>query len=152
MSAAKDFYTGGVTTVAIQTSARTMLEIIAASGKPLVLKGVGVSFNAAAAAAGIFCELCYITATGTGTALTCRAADQSAAPSISATAKYNDTVEPTVSFVWIPFYVPPSSFDRFYFPIDDEIVAPVGAGFGLRVTGAASNTPNCAPYFFCNEA
>jgi len=152
MASAGDFITGNTAPVAIQTTARTMLEIIAASGKPLTLKQIGVSFNGAAAAAGILCELCYITATGTGTAQTVRALDQSKAPTISATAKYNDIVEPTVSFVFFSFYVPPSSADRFILPLDDEFVAPPAAGFGLRVTGAASNVPLCSPWFILNEA
>lgn len=152
MASTRDFITGGMTPVAIQTTARTMLEVIAATSRPLTLKQIGVHFNGSAAAAGLFCELCYITATGTGTALTMRALDQSAAPTISATGKYNDTVEPTVSFVWLPFYVPPSSSDRFIFPLDDEFVAPPAAGFGLRITGAASNVPSVTPWFILNEA
>lgn len=152
MASTRNFITGGVTPVAIQTSARTMLEVIAATSRPLTLKQVGVHFNGSAAAAGIFCELCLITATGTGTAITMRASDQSGLPTISATGKYNDTVEPTVSFVFLPFYVPPSSGDRFIFPLGDEFVAPPASGFGLRVTGAASNVPSCSPWFLLNEA
>lgn len=152
MASSKDFLVCAATPVAIQTTARTMMEIIAATGKVLTLKQAGVSFDGSVAAAGLLCELILITATGTGTTATPRALDQSAAPTISATAKYNDTVEPTVSWPWLTAFVPPSSSDRWIFPLDDEIVVPVGQGIGLRVTGAASNVPKCAPFFLCSEA
>jgi hypothetical protein len=151
MASAIQFTTGAPTAVAIQTTARTMLEIVATSTKPLTLKEMNVSFNGSAAAAGILVELCYLTATGTGTASTVRASDQFTAPSISAAAKYNDTVEPSVSFVFFETYIPPSQFDRWVFPLGDEFRSAVSCGFGIRVTGAASNTPNCLPTMILEE-
>lgn len=151
MPSSVQFVTGSPTAVAIQTSARTMLEVIAATSKPLTLKQVWCSFNGAVAAAGILVELCYITATGTGTTVTVRATDQFSAVAISAVAKYNDTVEPTVSFAFWSTYIPPSQMDRWVQPLGDEYRAPVGAGFGLRVTGAASNVPSCLPTFLLEE-
>lgn len=142
---------GGLTVQPIINGTKTMLEVIAAASHPITLRQIGVSFNGAAAAAGILCELCYLTAAGTGTAGTARAHDQQAAGTISAGVKYNDSVEPTVGHVIMPFYVPPSQFDRFVPPLDDLYLAPAGAGWGLRITGVTGNLPNCLPFFVCSE-
>jgi hypothetical protein len=142
---------GGLTLQPVVNGTRTMLEVIAAASHPLTLRQFGVSFNGASAAAGILCELCFLTATGTGTTANPRAHDQQAAGTISATAKYNDTVEPTVGHVILPFYVPPSQFDRFVPPIDDIYLAPVGSGWGLRFTSVTGNLPTCLPFFVCSE-
>jgi hypothetical protein len=145
------FSTGVMTPVVLTNGVRTMLELIAAASHPLQLTHVGVSYDGSAAAAGILHELVYLTATGTGTAQTVRALDQISNPTISAVAKYNDTVEPTVGHSILPFYVPPSQFDRFVLPIDDYLMCGPGTGWGLRVTAVTGNLPKCAPFFICHE-
>jgi hypothetical protein len=146
-----DFVTGAPTTVAIQTTARTMLEGIAATGKPLMLHQIEIAFNGSAAAAGILCELCLITATGTGTAVTARALDNIRNATVGATWKYNDTIEPSVSFVWWSTYIPPSTKDRWVQPFGSEYIVPAASGFGIRLTGAASNVPFAAVTLLCEE-
>lgn len=128
-----------------------MLEVIAATSKPLQLHQIAIAFNGSTAAAGILVELCLLTATGTGTGVTCRALDQIRGATVGATAKYNDTVEPTVSFVWWSDYIPPSSKDRWVQPFGNEYIVPPADGFGIRITGAASNTPNAAVTLLCEE-
>lgn len=138
---------GGLTPVAIQTTARTMLEVINNATADCELSRWGLWFDGSAAAAGILVELCELSATGTGTAITPKAVDRFVAGTFGGTAKYNDTVEPTVANVLETYEVPPTSMADFWIPTGSEWRFKVSTGFGVRVTGQASNVPKCAPMF-----
>jgi len=145
------YISGGVTPVAIQTSARTMLELIAGTSKPVRLKRVGVSFNGSALAAGLLCELTRISASGTGTTVTSRPLDERMTVTAAAVIEYNSTVEPTTTFVLEQWYIQPTQGVEIWMPLEDEYVVAPAAGFGFRVTGAAGNVPICAPKFLWME-
>lgn len=138
---------GGITPVAIQTTARTMLEIIASATQNFQVMDWGVEFDGSAAAAGLLVEFCLLSATGTGTAITPTAIDTRDTRTWGGTAKYNDTVEPTVTKVLETHIVPPTSMRDIWYPECHEYAFDVSKGFGIRVTGAASNVPKCAPFF-----
>jgi hypothetical protein len=138
---------GGITTVAIQTTARTMCEVVNSSTAICELSRWGIWFDGSAAAAGILVELCELSATGTGTAITPKNVDRRSAATFGGTAKYNDTVEPTVANVLEVYEVPPTSMADFWIPNGSEWTFDVSKGFGIRVTGQASNVPKAAPMF-----
>lgn len=141
------YETGGFTDVAIPTSARTMLELIAGSANPLDLTAWGVTFDSGTANSGILVELLLLTATGTGTAMTIRAVDERNSVSSNATAKYNDTVEPTVGNVLRQYRIPPTQGIAEYIPEGDFFQCAASHGFGIRVTGASGNIPKANPFF-----
>lgn len=140
------YETGGFTDVAIPTSARTMLELMAGAANPIDLTAFGVTFDAGTANNGILVELILLSATGTGTAMTIRPVDTRNTVSSAATAKYNDTVEPTVTNVIRQYRIPPTQGIVEWVPEGEQFACAASAGFGLRITGASGNVPKCNPW------
>lgn len=141
-----EYSSGGLTPVAIQTTARVMYEVMASSTQNFQLIDWGLEFDGSAAAAGILVELVYLTATGTGTAVTMEPVDTRDSRSWPGTSKYNDTVAPTVGFVQSTHIVPPTSMRDIWLPECHEFAYDVSKGFGIRVTGQSGNVPKCAPF------
>lgn len=139
------YTSGGHTPVALQTSARTMLSVLSSSTVPIVaLKKISVSYNGAAAAAGLLAELCVTSTAGTATSLTARAVDQRNTVASAATVGYNCTAEPTVTYVLEAMYIPPTQGVWIPWPLQEEYSFLISTGFGIRLTGAASNVPFAA--------
>lgn len=140
------FETGGFTPVAIQTTARSMMTVLAGAAAGMELIDWGVDFDGSAAASGILVELCLISTLGTNTAITLRPVDSRVTtPSFPGTSGYNCTVEPTVTYVIRQHEVAPTSGRELWLPEGGEFACAASTGFGIRVTGAASNVPKCTP-------
>lgn len=141
--------TGIGTPIALSAGvAKTVIEI--ASSVQTDIVQAAVSFDASVPAAGIKVELVRYATTGTGTAYTplkYNAAAQSQAA--TATAKTNDTVEPSTPTVIECWYVPNTAGQFWQLPLGREVALVAGALIGLRITSAAA--VNCSANLLFEE-
>lgn len=129
---------------------QTLLELKPASAVPVKIKSWWISFDGAAAAAGIRCQLIRQSTDGTGassppTPQKKYVSDRSA----QCTVLHNLTAEGTLDAVLKSMYVSPfAGFLYIQYPIDDEWTALEGGNrIAIRVITPASVSPN-ADYGF----
>lgn len=141
MSARDYGVTTGIGTPVALTAAtpRTIAAVIAGAAVSADLVQAAVSFDAAAAAAGIKVELVRYTTDGTGSAYT-PTRYNGAAQMMAAvcTAKTAYTVEPTTPTVVEAWFVPNTGGQFWQLPLGRELVIPPSSLLGLRVTSPAA--------------
>lgn len=143
--------TGIGTPIALSAAtAKTVIEVAAASTQTARLVQASVSFDAAAAAAGIKVELVRYATTGTGTAYTpLKYNGEAQNRAALCTAKVNDTVEPATPTVVECWYVPNTAGQFWQLPLGREVYVPSSTLMGIRVTSAAA--VNCAANLIFEE-
>lgn len=142
--------TGIATPVAlVAATAKTVAAIISGSVTGRLVQAA-VSFDAAAAAAGIKVELVRFTTDGTGTAATpSRYNGEAQNRAAVMTAKTNYSAEPTTPTVVEVFYVPNTAGMFWQLPLGRELYLPTSIVTGLRVTSAA--VVNCSANLLFEE-
>lgn len=136
--------------VATGTSAKTLIQLVAAANHAIKITEIGCSFAGITNTdAPILVELLRQTDAGTMTSLTPKKADDSIADTLDTTAQHTATAEPTGSDVIRDWRVHPQT--GLVEQISDMAPIIVGAGdrIGLRVTAGVSVT--CASYLCFEE-
>jgi hypothetical protein len=139
--------TEGAVALAAAGTAKTVLNVIGAAGKVLVVTEFGISLDGVTAAEKpILVELCRSTqaSAGTSTAVTFRQVRGNPSFTISATAAKNYTAEPTVLTPVREYLIDPYKGSLvFPFPLGREIESLIAGGIAIRCTiptgGAAVN-------------
>jgi len=129
-------------------AALTLVQIVAASTKNMLVKSFEVSFDGAdSTKTPILVELLRQTTAGTSSALTTVAHDAGSDAVIGSALK-TFTVEPTAGNVLSSVYLSPAGgIYSYQFPLGDEPVVAASARLGIRVTTVAgSGTPNCTAW------
>jgi hypothetical protein len=127
--------------IATGTSAKTLLQIVAASNHAVLVRSVSVSFQGTSnTAAPIQVDLVRQTDAGTTTtsASTIKKDPDDSAESLQTTVRDSASAEPTTTDVLFSTYVHPQTGYDVYFPRDQEIKIGGGDRLGVRVTAAAS--------------
>lgn len=120
-------------------TAKTAIELNLGSTITAKLNYVDWSFDGVSATATpVLVELITYTTTGTGSAATPRPIGEDGRASI-VTAKTTMTVEGTgsVTTIW-DVWTPPTSGERFFFPLGQEFALAVSKSYGLRFTAPAT--------------
>jgi len=141
---------GRISGVATGTSAKTMIQLIAAANHAIKITEFGVSFNGVNNThEPILVDLLRQTTAGTMSSLTLVKADDSGGDTLDTTAQHTATAEPTGSDVLRSLYVHPQT--GAVVPVTDDAPIIVGAGdrLGLRVT--AANDVSCAAHIAFEE-
>jgi hypothetical protein len=132
---------------------KTILEIFASSTDRVLLKQWWIEFDGtSAAAAPVKVELCRSSAAITGTAYASLAAQPKVhdfAVSATATARYNATVEGTVTDVMEVHRIPPTGGLVMQYPLGGEITG--GASTGIRIRCNAPAAVNATAGFMWEE-
>lgn len=117
---------------------KTVIELTTNANVPCEWIALNVSFDGVnAAAVPVLVEICTYAATGTGTAYTPKRGGQAVGTS-QATAKINDTVEPTTPVVVDDFWVPPTGGLFYQWPLGRELFQNVSTVQGIRLTAPAA--------------
>ena len=125
--------TGEVALVA--TTAKTILEITAASNHRVLLHEISVMFKCVSVTSEpVTIQLTRFATTGTGTAGTSQKVDPDYSETLQATWKYNDSVEPATQTVLRTWYIHPQSGMIYPLPFDRLIPIPGADLVGIRCT------------------
>lgn len=125
--------------IASGTSAKTLMQLVAASNHRTLIKGWGLSFDGATSdATPVKVELLRQSTAGTMTSLTVVKENDSDDETLQTTAQHTATAEPTAGDIIETHYVHPQggSFDVFY-PHPGQAIKG-GGRMGVRVTAAAT--------------
>ncbi len=127
-----------VTGVVTGTSAKTLLQVVAATNHAVEIAEVAIAFHGTSATAEpILVELLRQTTAGTMTSLTPVKGDDGVSDTLDTTAQHTSTSEPTAGDILRAWTIHPQ-FGIVYQPsVDAKIVVPAGGRVGLRVTAAA---------------
>jgi hypothetical protein len=122
----------------------TLIQVVAASGRPAVVKEWSVSFDGVdATKTPIRVQLLRQSTAGTASALTLVKADETDSTAAAATAQKTFTVEPTASdILWSGSVSPAGGSIFIQYPLGDELVVGGGNRVGLRCTTATGVTAN----------
>ncbi len=121
------------------TSAKTLLQIIAASHHKVKIDEISVSFNGTSnTAEPIRVDVLRQTTGGTMSSLTLRKDPDDWDETIQTTAQHTSTSEPTAGDVLLTEYVHPQQGYTWQAPFGREIIIGGGDRLGIRVTAAAS--------------
>lgn len=137
--------------VATGTSAKTVLQLVAAANHAVLLKELTISFAGTSnTAAPVRVKVARQTTAGTMTALTTEVKDpDGAAETIQTTAFTVDSAEPTVGDVLLDFYVHPQTGYTWQAPFGQDIRIPGGGRLGVVVTAGAD--VSCSVTAVCEE-
>ncbi len=145
------------TSVALSAAATKSLILLAPGANVgFVLVEICVSFDQAAAAAGIRCELYRVTTLGSpaGTTAAPTKRSEQQADTVQASGLYNLSAEPTaVEVIGGPWYVSPATGLLLkQYPLGREDAAKAGgARIGLRAVTPTGVTPNAVAYIDTEE-
>ena len=121
------------------TSAKTLVQVIAASNHRVLLTEVQIAFEGVSATdAPIQVDILRQTDAGTMSALTLVKANSSDSETLEVTAQHTSTGEPTSSDVLLRTFIHPQSAYRAIVSRENAIVIPGGGRVGIRVTAANS--------------
>lgn len=124
--------------VATGTSAKTLMQIVAASNHRVLAKEIGVAFQGTSnSAAPILVEVLRQSDAGTMSALTPVKANDSDDETLEVTAQHTATAEPTPGDVIFKQYVHPQSGFYWQAPFGGEQAIKGGGRLGIRVTAGA---------------
>jgi len=132
---------GHAATAAISTgtSAKTLLQLVAASNHRVHVEEVEISFNGVTnTAEPIKVDILRQTNAGTMSSLTPVKAMPGDAETLQTTALHTASSEPTAGDILESFYVHPQQGRAWQAPFAKPIVIPGGGRVGVRVTAAAS--------------
>lgn len=142
--------TEGEVALAAATTAKTVLNVIAAAGDLIRIVELGISFDGVTASAEpVLIELCRSTqaTTGTSSAVTSRHVGGNPNATVSATAAKNYTVEPTVLTPVREWAIDPNKgLFVMQFPLGREPESLDNDGLCLRLTNPAGTSPNVRAY------
>ena len=135
--------------IATGTSAKTLLQLIAASNHRIIIKELSVSFKGTSnTAAPILVRLCVQTDAGTMSSLTLvKQGDWG--ETLEASAQHTATVEPTTTSVFLAEEVHPQTGFTWQAPHAGEIHVPGGTRVGVVVTAGAD--VNAIARMICEE-
>ena len=120
------------------TSAKTLLQIIAASNHRVVIKEWSIAFEGTSnSAAPIQVDVLYQSGDGTLSALTLVKAKAGDDETLEVTAKHTSTSEPTPGNVLFSTFVHPQTGRDWQARFSDEYIIPGGSTLGFRVTAGA---------------
>jgi hypothetical protein len=135
--------------IASGTSAKTLLQLVAAANHKVAVKGFSISMDGTSVTAEpVQVDLLRQTSGGSMTSAT-PVAEDSSSETIQTTAQKNASSEPTGGNVIRRYNVHPQTGLEVRFNADDEILIPGGGRLGLRVTAAA--TVNCLAHVTFEE-
>lgn len=124
--------------IATGTSAKTLLQLVAAANHGVKVTGWGISFKGTSVTAEpILVELVRQTTAGTMSTLTPVKSNDSNGDTLDTTAQHTATAEPTTTDVLRSVYVHPQGNFAEHFPFGAEVLVGAGDRVGLRVTAAA---------------
>lgn len=125
--------------VATTTSAKTLVQVVAASNHRILVRRIHASFKGVVTTdAPILVEVLRQTTAGTSSALTPVKLNSSDDETLQTTAREAVTVEPTASDILLRREVHPQGGFDWVARFGEEIVVPGGARLGLRVTAGVS--------------
>lgn len=124
--------------IATGTSAKTLLQVVAASNHRITVNEWSISFKGTSnTASPILVEVLRQTTAGTMSALTPVKADSADDETLQTTAQHTATSEPTASDVLDRVLVHPQQGYTWVATPGKELVVPGGGRLGVRVTAAA---------------
>jgi hypothetical protein len=124
--------------IATGTSAKTLVQIVAASNHRVHVEEIGISFNGVSnTAEPIKVDILRQTTAGTMSALTLVKGEDST-ETLEVTAQHTATAEPTAGDVLETFYVHPQGGRDWQAPFAKPFSITGGTRLGVRVTAAAS--------------
>lgn len=127
------------------TSAKTLLQLVAATNQRVILNEISISFDGVTnSAVPILVELVRQTSAGTMSALTVRKVSNSDQETLQTTAQQNATAEPTDAgdIPWTELVHPQTGL-TWQAPYGQEIKVQGGTRIGIRVTAAAGVNAVC---------
>jgi hypothetical protein len=129
------------TGIATGTSAKTLMQIIAAANHRVALSEIGVSFQGTSATdPPVLIEVLRQTTTGTVSALTLVKSNNSDDETIQTTASHTASAEPTAGDILMAFTVHPQAGFVWQAPPGGEIIIPGGGKVGIRATTSTTQT------------
>lgn len=138
---ARNHCTVGVAGVTTGTSAKTILQLIAATNVRVALKRLSISFRGTSNTdTPVLVELLRQTTAGTMTAATPVSRQGIGTETIQTTAAHTASAEPTAGNVLYRLSVHPQTGAVIDFVGENEILIPGGGRLGVRVTAAQSQT------------
>jgi hypothetical protein len=131
-------------------TAKTVLQIVAASNHRVALKGFSISFDGVSSSnEPVQIEVLRQTSAGTASAASLNADEGTPAETIQTTGRTNCTAEPTAGAVLRRYEChPQAGYERSYAQ-DEEILIPGGGRLGIRLT--APNNVNCTGFIAVEE-
>lgn len=136
--------------IATGTSAKTLLQVVAAANHAVLIEEFGISFNGVSnTAEPILVKLMRQTTAGTMSALTLVKDPDDSAETLQTTAQHTATAEPTSSDVLWQGYVHPQNGLIWQAPYGGKIKIGGGDRLGIVVTAAAS--VSASPYMYGEE-
>ena len=119
-------------------TAKTVIQLVAASNHPVKLLGWGVFFDGTSSTAEpVVVELLRQTTAGTMTSLTPVKVDPGRDETLQTTAQHTATAEPTAGDVLARRNVHPQSGYEVMYPFGQEMIIPGGGRIGIRCTAPA---------------
>ncbi len=136
--------------VSTGTSAKTVLQVVAASNHALWIDEIGISFEGVdTVGTPIKVDICRQSTAGTSSALTPVKDPDDSDETLQITARHTATAEPTTGDIIMSEYVHPQSGYFWQAPLGRRIKVGGGDRLGVRVTAAAS--VNCLSYIIGEE-
>ena len=143
-------FTGTTGEVSTGTSAKTILQIVAAANQRVLVREWAVSFDGIAPTdAPIFVRVLRQTTAGTMSALTLRKIASGDDETLQTTAQHTATAEPTAGDVLMSQQVHPQTGYTWQAPFGGELIVPGGTRLGIEVTAGVS--VNCVARMTCEE-
>jgi hypothetical protein len=137
-------FAGNIAPVATGTSAKTLLQLVAAANQRIKVVEWSISFTGTSnTATPIQVDLVRQTTAGTSSPLTLVKLNESDAETLQSTANQNATAEPTTGDNDITEEVHPQTGYTWQAPFGREIIIKGGNRLGIRVTAGASVTAAC---------
>lgn len=137
-------FSANVSAIAITSTAKTVLQLVAASNHGVTLDEIAVTFKGGIPTTdGILVELITQTTAGTMSSLTLVKEPPTAAETLQTTAQHTATVEPTTTTVREQFYVQPQ--DGFYWAaLKPEFAIKIDGGTRWAIRLTAPSALTCA--------
>jgi hypothetical protein len=134
----------------VAATAKTVLQILAATNQAVKVLGWGVYFDGTSSTGEpVVVELIRQTTAGTMSALTAEKIDPGRAETIQTTCTHTATAEPSTTTAMTRIEVHPQSAYEKLFPFGQEIIVPGAGRLGLRCTAPAG--VNVVGFFRCEE-
>lgn len=136
--------------IATGTSAKTLMQIVAATNQRVIVHEWGISFQGVSNTADpIQVDLILQTDAGTSSALTPVKANQGDNETLQTTARHTATVEPAGTTIFQSYFVHPQTGRDWMAPVRAPRPVQGGTRLGIRVTAAAD--VGAIAYAHCEE-
>ncbi len=133
-------------------TAKTILQLVAATNHRVLIKGFTVSFKGTSATdSPILVQILRQTTAGTSSAATMVKNNSADDETLQTTGRYDCSAEPTASDILMISEVHPQSGWQVFFPLGQEIVIPGGGRVGIKCTPSATPTSVSATADFIFE-